>query len=130
MQIDQDRIDQFAEATGDHQWIHVDPALARSGPFGGTISHGYLTLSLTSALLFEIFSVDGTDQVVNFGLDKVRFLAPVRAGSRVRLSTACTRVEDVRGGYQLTLALTFELEGADKPACVAEILFRYYGGLK
>jgi acyl dehydratase len=130
IQIDQDRINQFADATGDHQWIHMDPERARSGPFGGPIAHGYLTLSLASALLFEILAVDDADQVVNYGLGKVRFPAPVPVDSRIRLSVECTSVEEVRGGYQLTLASSFEVEGKDKPACVAEILIRYYGAEK
>lgn len=125
-EITQDQVNLFADATGDHQWIHVDPDRARSGPFGGPIAHGYLTLSMAPALLDEVLQVDGVAQVVNYGLGKVRFPAPVPVGSNVRLAAECTDVAEVSGGYQATLALTFEREGHPKPVCVAEILFRYY----
>jgi len=129
-EITQQQVNLFADATGDHQWIHVDVERAKAGPFGGPIAHGYLTLSLAPALLLdEILQVDGVAQVVNYGLNKVRFPAPVPVGSRVRLGAECAAVEEVRGGgYQLTLALTFEREGEAKPVCVAEILFRFYPG--
>jgi acyl dehydratase len=127
-EITQERINQFADATGDHQWIHVDPQRAASGPFGTTIAHGYLTLSMASGLLFEILQVDGAAQIVNYGVGKVRFPAPVPVGSRIRLVAECTDVSDVKGGYQATLGLTFERDGGTKPVCVAEILFRYYLG--
>ncbi|MDN5794223.1 MAG: MaoC family dehydratase [Intrasporangium sp.] len=126
-EIDQDRVNLFADATGDHQWIHVDPERAAAGPFGGPIAHGYLTLSLAPVLLEEILIVADAAQIVNYGLGKVRFPAPVPVGARLRLSADCLSVEEVTGGYQVALALTFELEGQPKPACVAEILFRYYG---
>jgi acyl dehydratase len=125
-EITQQQVNLFAEATGDHQWIHVDPQRARSGPFGGPIAHGYLTLSLAPALLDEVFHVQGIAQVVNYGIAKVRFPAPVPVGSQLRMAVDCTGVEEVKGGHQLTLALTFEREGQTKPVCVAEILFRYY----
>jgi len=127
-EITQDRVNRFADATGDHQWIHVDPSRAAQGPFGTTIAHGYLTLSMASGLIFDIVQVDGAASIVNYGTNKVRFPAPVPVGSRVRLVAQCTDVTEVTGGYQATLGLTFEREGADKPVCVAEILFRYYLG--
>ena len=127
-EITQEQVNLFAEATGDHQWIHTDPERARGGPFGGPVAHGYLTLSLAPALLDEILHVEGVAQVVNYGLGKVRFPAPVPVGSKVRLSADCTAVDEVKGGYQTTLALTFEREGGEKPVCVGEILFRYYLG--
>jgi acyl dehydratase len=125
-EITQDQVNLFADATGDHQWIHVDPERAARGPFRGTIAHGYLTLSMATALLDDVLHVDGVAQVVNYGLGKVRFPAPVPVGSRIRLSARCLSVDEVSGGYQLTLALTFEREGQAKPVCVAEILFRFY----
>ncbi|MDX6296357.1 MAG: hypothetical protein QOI51_214 [Nocardioidaceae bacterium] len=124
--VTQERIDLFAEATGDHQWIHVDPERAESGPFGTTIAHGYLTLSLAPALLWTILEVKGAAQVVNYGIEKTRFPAPVPVGSRMRLTADLTSVEEVKGALQASLELVFEIEGATKPACVAEILFRYY----
>jgi acyl dehydratase len=129
-EITQEQVNLFADATADHQWIHVDVERAKAGPFGGPIAHGYLTLSLAPALLLdEILHVDGVAQVVNYGLNKVRFPAPVPVGARVRLAAECTGVEEVRGGgYQLTFALTFERSGEAKPVCVAEILFRFYSG--
>jgi acyl dehydratase len=125
-EITQEQVNLFADATGDHQWIHVDPERARAGPFGGPVAHGYLTLSLATALLADVLRVDGVAQVVNYGLGKVRFPAPVPVGSRIRVAVRCTSVDQVSGGYQLTLALTFEREGGQKPVCVAEILFRYH----
>jgi acyl dehydratase len=124
--VDQDRINQFADATGDHQWIHVDVKRARSGPFGGPIAHGYLTLALAPALLFEMLAVEGAEQVINYGLEKVRFPTPVPAGGQLRLAARCKDVEEVAGGYQLVFASAFELHGAEKPSCVADIVFRYY----
>jgi len=124
--ITQDRLNTFADATGDHQWIHTDPERAASGPFQRTIAHGYLTLSLASMFLFELLEVRGTTQVVNYGADRVRFPAPLPVGDRVRMTADCNAVQEVPGGYQLVLALTFSREDHDKPVCVAEILFRYY----
>ena len=124
--IDQDQINRFADATGDHQWIHVDVERAKTGPFGTTIGHGYLTLSLAPICIFQILKVEGAKLVVNYGLNKVRFPAPVPSGSRVRMSAEIAAVEEVSGGLQATLGCTFEIEGQPKPACVAEILFRYY----
>lgn len=125
-EIGQEQVNAFADATGDHQWIHVDPERAATGPFGGTVAHGYLTLSLAPMLLWEIMDVVGAGVVVNYGLDKVRFPAPLPVGSRVRAGVECAAVEEVRGGKQAKLVLTVEIEGGAKPCCVAEILFRYY----
>ena len=124
--VDQDRVDRFADATGDHQWIHVDAERARSGPFGGTIAHGYLTLSLAPVLLHEVLEVEGMGFGVNYGCNKVRFPAPLKVGSRVRLGAEVASVEDVQGGVQATLSLTIEAEGEAKPCCVAEVVYRYY----
>ena len=124
--IDQEKINRFADATGDHQWIHVDIERAKSGPFGTTIGHGYLTLSLIPIFVFQILKVEGAKLVVNYGLNKARFPAPVPSGSRVRMGGEIAAVEEVSGGLQCTLACTFEIEGQPKPACVAEIVFRYY----
>jgi acyl dehydratase len=125
-QVTQEQVNLFADATGDHQWIHVDIERAKAGPFGGPIAHGYLTLSLTPALLSEILEVSGISMAVNYGLNKLRFPAPVPVGSRVRAGVQLDQVEDVSGGVQVTLTTTFEIEGGSKPVCVAEILFRYY----
>jgi acyl dehydratase len=125
-QVTQEQVNLFADATGDHQWIHVDIERAKAGPFGGPIAHGYLTLSLTPALLSEILEVSGITMAVNYGLNKLRFPAPVPVGSKVRAGVQLDEVEDVSGGVQVTLTTTFEVEGGSKPVCVAEILFRYY----
>lgn len=124
--VTQERIDLFAEATGDHQWIHVDPERAAAGPFGTTIAHGYLILSLGPLLLWDVLEVTGVSQIINYGIDRVRFPAPVPVDSRVRLAVDLAAVTDVAGGLQAAIGLTFEVEGLAKPACVAEILFRYY----
>ena len=123
--VTQEQIDKFADATGDHQWIHVDPERAAAGPFGTTIAHGYLTLSLSNALLPEIVEVQGVSMGVNYGVGKVRFPAPVRVGSRIRASAELVAAEDVPGGVQTTVLITVELEGSEKPACVIESLSRY-----
>jgi acyl dehydratase len=120
MTIDQNRIDQFAEATGDDQWIHVDPERAANGPFGATIAHGFLTLSLISHLLFGITTLEGSPMVINYGLDKVRFLGVVPVNSRVRASAQLTAVVPAAQGVRVHSTVTMELEGADKPALVAE----------
>jgi acyl dehydratase len=127
MEITQDRVNQFADATGDHQWIHVDPERAKSGPFGGPIAHGYLTLSLGPTLMPQILRVEGVTMGVNYGTGKVRFPSPVPVGSKLRLGAELKSVEDVGGGgAQVTMTFVFEVEGAPKPSCVAEIIFRYY----
>ncbi|MEJ8279569.1 MaoC family dehydratase [Pseudonocardia spirodelae] len=124
--VTQERIDGFADATGDHQWIHVDPEKAAAGPFGTTIAHGFLTLSLLPVLVQGIYKVDGVRMGVNYGLNKVRFTSPVPVGSRVRARVELTDVSDISGGVQLTLGVTVEIEGSDKPAVVAEWLTRQY----
>jgi acyl dehydratase len=125
LEVTQDRIDQFAEATGDRQWIHVDPARAAEGPFGATIAHGYLTMSLSNFFLPQIVRVEGISMGVNYGVNKVRFPSPVPVGSKVRAGAELAAVEDVKGGIQTTMVITIELEGSDKPACVIESLSRY-----
>ncbi|MFD3340868.1 MaoC family dehydratase [Streptomyces anthocyanicus] len=125
-EVDQKRIDLFAEATGDHQWIHVDPERAAAGPFGGTIAHGYLTLSLLPLFGPQLIRVDGVKMGVNYGTNKVRFPSPVPVGSRLRATAVVTGVEDVKGGIQVSVAFTVEREGGDKPVCVAESVSRYY----
>lgn len=126
IEVTQHRIDQFADATADHQWIHVDRERAAAGPFGGTVAHGYLTLSLIPALTAGMVTVDGTTMGVNYGLNKVRFPAPVPAGSRVRARMELLSVDDVPGGVQSTCRVTVEREGGDKPVCVAETVSRLY----
>lgn len=125
-EVVQSQVDAFAEATGDRQWIHVDPERARSGPFGGTIAHGYLTLSLVPGLLSEVFEIEGVAMGVNYGINRVRFPAPVPVGSRVRLGAKVASVTDVGGGVQVQLDAVIEVEGASKPSLVSELLFRYY----
>jgi acyl dehydratase len=125
--VDQHRIDTFADATGDHQWIHVDPERAKDGPFGGTVAHGYLTLSLLIPLWTNLLEVEDVTTKVNYGLDKVRFPAPVPAGARIRLSGTLGDVAEVPGGgVQISADLTVEIEGGGKPACVARPVFRFY----
>jgi acyl dehydratase len=126
LQIDQRRVDLFAEATGDHQWIHVDPEKARDGPFGGTIAHGYLTLSLVNYFLPQLQEVRGVSMGVNYGCGKVRFPAPVRVGKRIRATGELASAEPVGGGVQATVVVTVEIEGEDKPACVVETISRFY----
>jgi acyl dehydratase len=124
--VDQRRIDLFAQATGDHQWIHVDPERAVSGPFGGTIAHGFLTLSLLPAMADTAFAIDDVRMGVNYGLNRVRFANPVRAGSRVRGHFKLLSYEPLDGGAQLTVEVSMELEGSDKPACVAQSVSRRF----
>ena len=124
--IDQARINLFAEATGDHQWIHVDPERAQSGPFGTTVAHGFLTLSLLPLLFEQGFAIDDVKMGINYGLNKVRFIAPVRVGSRLRGRFALKSWEPLEGGAQLVVESTIELEGSAKPACVAESVSRRY----
>ncbi len=124
--VSQERIDQFAQATGDHQWIHVDPVRAAAGPFGTTIAHGFLTLSLLPEMSASAMDVQGTRMGVNYGLNKVRFPAPVPSGSRVRARFRLTGYDEIEGGAQITMEVTMEREGSDKPVCVAESLSRRY----
>ena len=124
--ITQEQVNLFADATGDHQWIHIDVERAMAGPFGGPIAHGYLTLSLGPVFLPQIFGVEGVAMGVNYGANKVRFMSPVPVGSKLRAGVKLVSVDDVTGGVQVTLETTFEVEGAKKPSCVAEVLFRYY----
>jgi acyl dehydratase len=126
LEIKQDRIDQFAEATGDFQWIHVDPSQAAAGPFGSTIAHGYLTLSLVPMLTREYYSVDGATMIVNYGLDRVRFVSPVPVGSRVRARSSIVEAADVKDAVQVTLRTTIELAGSDRPAAVVDGVTRVY----
>jgi acyl dehydratase len=123
--VPQERIQAFADATGDHQWIHVDPERAATGPFGTTIAHGYLTLSLLPAMSYELVPRQEGGMAVNYGLDRVRFPAPVPSGSRVRGTFRVDAVEDADWGYQAKMTATIEREGGDKPVCVAELVFRY-----
>ncbi|WP_043263670.1 MaoC family dehydratase [Streptomyces sp. CT34] len=126
LEVDQKRIDLFAEATGDHQWIHVDQEKAAAGPFGTTIAHGYLTLSLLPALVPQLMRVDNVKMGINYGTDKVRFPATVPVGSRLRATARIAEVAEVPGGVQLTTVVTIEREGGDKPVCVAESVSRFY----
>jgi acyl dehydratase len=123
--VTQDDVDLFARVTGDHQWIHVDPERAASGPFGGTIAHGHLTLSLIPVLLSEILVVEGARLGINYGMNRVRFPAPLRAGSRVRATASLAGAEPVEGGVQAVAAVTVSADGTPRPVCVAEIVFRY-----
>jgi acyl dehydratase len=124
--IDQQRIDRFADATGDHQWIHVDPEKAAQGPFGGTIAHGLLTLSLLPVMMHELYAVEGVRMAVNYGYNKVRFPSPLPMGARIRASAIVGPVTAVSGGVQGQVTTSIQVEGADKPACVAESIVRYY----
>jgi len=126
LKIEQSRVDMFADATGDHQWIHVDPERAAAGPFGGTIAHGYLTLSLLPALVGALYEVQGVRMRVNYGLNKVRFPAPVRVGTSVRAKAEITSVDPVDGGVQVVVTVTVESDAGGKPVCVAETVSRAY----
>jgi acyl dehydratase len=126
LEIEQDRIDRFAEATGDQQWIHVDPERAKTGPFGRCIAHGYLTQSLVNHFLPQIVEVRGISMGVNYGADRLRFPAPVPVGSRVRGGAELLRAEPVQGGVQATIRVTVEIEGESRPGCVIDTISRYY----
>lgn len=125
LEVTQARVDRFAEATDDPQWIHTDPERAAAGPFGGTIAHGYLTLSLCSPLLDEVLQVDGYGLTINYGVNRVRFPAPVPVGSRIRAVFRVESVDEVPGGEQAVFVATVEREGGDKPVCVAELVARF-----
>jgi acyl dehydratase len=124
--IDQNRINLFADATGDHQWIHVDPEKAKNGPFGATIAHGYLTLSLVNLFLPQIVDVQGISMGVNYGVDKVRFPSAVKVGSTVRGRGEVVSAEEVKGGVQAIIRVTVEIQGSDRPACVVDTISRYF----
>ena len=126
LEINQERINMFADATGDHQWIHVDPVRAKDGPFGACIAHGYLTLSLVNMFLPQIVDVQGVRMGVNYGTDKVRFPAPVPVGSKIRGSGELVKVEEIKGGVQTTIRVTVEIEGKDRPACVVDTISRFF----
>jgi acyl dehydratase len=127
LEITQDQVNLFADATGDHQWIHVDPErAAKESPFGGPIAHGYLTISLAPVLLTGIVRVEGLKFGVNYGINKLRFPAPVPVGAKLRAGATLAQVEDIPGGAQVTYDITFEVDGQEKPACVAQVVYRYY----
>jgi acyl dehydratase len=125
VEITQERVNLFADATGDHQWIHVDPERAATGPFGGTIAHGYLTLSLAAVFLEDLLRVDGASMAVNYGTNKVRFTAPVPVGSRVRALGELTAVREKGSTVEATVKLTYEIEGSDRSPCFAELVVLY-----
>src|SRR5215207_4058380 len=127
-EVTQDEINAFADATGDHQWIHVDPERAAETPFGSTIAHGLLTLSLGPRFTYEAYAIEGFAFGLNYGYDSVRFPAPLHVGSRVRMRATLTSIDEVSGGIQIKVTQTFEREGTDKPVCVAEQLVRLYTG--
>jgi acyl dehydratase len=126
MTVDQQRITAFADATEDHQWIHVDPQRAAAGPFGATIAHGFLTLSLLPYLIFQTYRIEGAALTINYGLNKVRFPAPVPVGSKVRADVVLAEATEVSGGLQLVVRATMQIEGAEKPGCVADWVTRVY----
>ncbi|TWV34554.1 MaoC family dehydratase [Streptomyces misionensis] len=127
MEITQERVNTFADATGDHQWIHVDPERAAAGPFGAPIAHGYLTLSLVIPLFNDLLAIEGVSMSINYGLDKVRFPSPVKAGAKIRLHGAVDSVAEIKGnGVEMRLTFTIEVEGSEKPACVASAIYRHY----
>ncbi len=125
--IDQERIDRFAEATGDHQWIHVDPERAKDGPFGRTIAHGLLTLSLLPVLQHQLYAVEDVTMAVNYGMNRVRFMSPVPVDSKVRARASITAVDELPGAVQVAFSTTFEVEGVEKPAAVVESIARFFG---
>lgn len=125
-EVTQKQVNTFADATDDHQWIHVDPERAKEGPFGAPIAHGFLTLSLLIPMWESLLDVEGVTTKVNYGLDKVRFVSPVKVGAKIRMTAVVAEVEEVRGGYQLVIDATIEIEGGEKPAVVARSLQRFY----
>jgi len=124
--VEQSDIDTFADLTGDRPWIHVDPERAATGPFGATVQHGFLTLGMATGLLWEVCTVEGFDVVLNYGLNRVRFPAPLRVGSRIRMHVEVAEVKELDGGAEAVYRLTYEVEGQAKPCCVADLVFRYY----
>jgi acyl dehydratase len=127
LEVQQDRVDLFADATDDHQWIHVDTERAADGPFGGTIAHGLLTLSLLPHFMHELYSVGNVAMAINYGFDKVRFITPVRVGAKVRARSEIAKVQKLDGAVQATMVTTIEVEGSQKPAAVIESIIRYVG---
>jgi acyl dehydratase len=125
-QVTQEQVNLFAEATGDHQWIHIDPERAKEGPFGRTIAHGYFTISMAPMLMSEVVRQEGVRMGVNYGINKLRFPAPLPVGEKVRMGVQLKEVDDIEGGVQSTYELTFEVDGQAKPACVAEVIYRSY----
>jgi acyl dehydratase len=126
LRIEQDRVNGFAEVTGDHQWIHVDVERAKNGPFGGTIAHGYLTMSLVNYFLPQLIEVRGFAHAVNVGADRLRFLSPVKVGSRIRGTGEIVSVEEIKGAVQSVVRVAVEIEGSEKPACVVDTISRYF----
>ena len=127
LEVNQDRVNLFADATDDHQWIHVDPERAANGPFGGTIAHGLLTLSLLPHFTHQLYTVDNIAMAINYGYNKVRFITPVRVGSKVRARAEIAKVDQLDGAVQATVTVTVEIDGSDKPAAVAESIVRFIG---
>ena len=125
LDITQDQVNRFADATDDHQWIHTDPARAAEGPFGGTIAHGYLTLSLAPMVLAEVLEIDDTTAALNYGLNKVRFPAPVPVGARLRATVTVTSAQQKPAGIETVFGLTYEVEGGGRPACIADVVVLY-----
>jgi acyl dehydratase len=124
--VSQEQVNLFADATGDRQWIHTDPVRSAAGPFGQTIAHGYLTLSLLPVLLASVLRVEGVGMGVNYGANKVRFTSPVLVGSQIRAGASLASVEEIEGGAQVSLDVTVEMKDAEKPSCVAQVVYRYY----
>jgi acyl dehydratase len=127
LEITQDRVNLFADATDDHQWIHVDPERAANGPFGGTIAHGLLTLSLLPHFMHQLYTVENIAMAINYGYNKVRFITPVKVGAKIRASAEITKVDQLDGAVQATMTTTVEIDGSDKPAAVAESIVRFLG---
>ena len=127
LEITQERVNLFADATDDHQWIHIDPERAATGPFGGTIAHGLLTLSLLPHFTHQLYTVDNVAMAINYGYNKVRFITPVRVGSKIRARAEIAKVDQLDGAVQATVPVTVEIEGSDKPAAVAESIVRFIG---
>jgi acyl dehydratase len=124
--VEQEKVDTFAALTGDEQWIHVDTQRAESGPFGVTVQHGFFTLSLATGLMWSIFTVDGFSVILNYGLNRVRFPAPLKVGARFRMHVALAEMKELDRGAEAVYHLTYEVEGEPKPCCVADLVFRYY----
>ena len=127
LEVTQDRVNVFADATDDHQWIHVDPERAASGPFGGTIAHGLLTLSLLPHFMHQLYTVENIAMAINYGYNKVRFITPVKVGAKIRARAEITKVDQLDGGAQATMTTTVEIDGSERPAAVAESIVRFLG---